>query len=124
MTGWRALEGLVTILVTCYISRMQVIARRTLKLFWERHSQAEGPIRAWLAIATKARWRTPSDIKRQFGTTVDFVGDNRVIFDLGGNKYRLIVHVSFTFGRLLVKFIGTHAEYDRVDPGTVTWRRK
>jgi mRNA interferase HigB len=52
------------------------------------------------------------------------VGDNRVIFDLGGNKYRLVAHVSFTFGRLLVKFIGTHAEYDRIDPETVSWRKK
>ena len=55
---------------------------------------------------------------------LDFVGDNRVIFDLGGNKYRLIVHVSFTFGRVLVKFIGTHSAYDRIDPETVSWRKK
>jgi mRNA-degrading endonuclease HigB of HigAB toxin-antitoxin module len=61
-------------------------------------------------------------LKRQFGTTVDFVGDNRLIFDLGGNKYRLIVHVSYTFSRVLVKFVGTHAEYDRINPETVTWR--
>ena len=60
----------------------------------------------------------------QSTATVDFVGDNRVIFDLGGNKYRLIVHVSFTFGRLLVKFIGDHAEYDRIDPETVSWRKR
>ena len=103
---------------------MQVIARRTLKEFWARHPQSEGPIRAWLAIVAKARWGDPNQIKRQFGTTVDFVGDNRVIFDLGGNKYRLIAHVSFTFRRLLVKFIGTHAEYDRIDPETVSWRKK
>jgi mRNA interferase HigB len=103
---------------------MQVIARRTLKQFWERHQQAEGPSRAWYAIVTKARWRSPTDIKRQFGSTVDFVGDNRVIFDLGGNKYRLIVHVSYAFGRVLIKFIGTHAEYDRIDPETVSWRNK
>ena len=94
---------------------MQVIARRTLKEFWARYPHAEGPVRAWFAIA---------EIKRQFGGTVDFVADNRVIFDLGGNKYRLIVHISFEFGRVLVKFIGTHAEYDRIDPETVSWRRK
>jgi mRNA interferase HigB len=103
---------------------MQVIARRTLRRFWVSYPHAEGPIRAWVAIAAKARWANPAEIKRQFGGTVDFVRDNRVIFDLGGNKYRLVVHVSFTFGRLLVKFIGTHAEYDRIDPETVSWQRK
>jgi len=100
---------------------MQVIARRTLKQFWERHQQAEGPSRAWYAVVAKARWRGPSDIKRQFGSTVDFGGDN---LDLGGNKYRLIVHVSYAFGRVLIKFIGTHAEYDRIDPETVSWRNE
>ena len=103
---------------------MQVVARRTLREFWARHPPAEGPIRAWLAVTSKARWSNPAEIKRQFGATVDFVGDNRVIFDLGGNKYRLIAHVSFTFGRVLVKFVGTHAEYNRINPETVSWRRK
>jgi mRNA interferase HigB len=81
---------------------MQVIARRTPKEFWARHPPAEGPIRAWFAVAAKAHWASPAEIKRQFGATVDFVGDNRVIFDLGGNKHRLVVHVSYTFSRLLV----------------------
>jgi mRNA interferase HigB len=103
---------------------MQVIARRTLREFWARYPYAEGPIRSWFAIVAKAQWKGPSEIKRQFGATVDFVGDNRVIFDLGGNEYRLIAHVSFAFGRVLIKFIGTHAEYDRIDPETVSWRRK
>jgi len=118
------LDPVVTRMVTCYDVNMQVIARRTLREFWARYPHAEGPIRAWVAIAAKARWANPAEIKRQFGSTVDFVGDNRVIFDLGGNKYRLVVHVSFSFGRLLVKFIGTHAEYDRIDPETVSWRKK
>lgn len=99
---------------------MQVIARRTLKEFWQHHPQAEGPIRVWFAVASKARWQTPNDIKRQFSGSVDFVRDNRAIFDLGGNRYRLVVHVSYKFGRLLVKFVGTHAEYDRIDPETIS----
>jgi mRNA interferase HigB len=70
--------------------------------------------------AAKAHWANPTDIKGQFDATVGFMGDNRVIFDLGSNKYRLVVHVSYTFGRVLVKFIGTHAEYDRIDPRTVS----
>jgi mRNA interferase HigB len=103
---------------------MQVIARRTLKQFWERHPQAEGPLRAWFAAVSKARWTGPNDAKRQFGTTIDFVADNRLIFDLSGNKYRLIAHVSYGFGRVLVKFVGTHAEYDRINPETVSWRKR
>lgn len=101
-----------------------MIARRTLKQFWQRHPQAEKPIRLWFALTQNAQWRGPSDVKRQFGTTVDFVRDNRAICDLGGNKYRLIVHVSYRFGRVLVKFIGTHAEYDRINPETVSWPRR
>jgi mRNA interferase HigB len=103
---------------------MQVIARRTLRLFWERHPRAEAPLRVWFAVASKAVWHSPAEVKRQFGTAVDFVSDNRVVFDIGGNKYRLIAHVSYEFGRMLVKFVGTHAEYDRIDPENVSWRRK
>ena len=58
-------------------------------------------------------------MKELFGTTVDFVHDNRLIFDIGGNKYRLVVHVAYGFNRVLIKFVGTHKEYDRIDPGTV-----
>lgn len=54
-----------------------------------------------------------------FGARVDFVGDNRIIFDIAGNRYRLIVHVAYEFQRVLIKFIGTHSEYDRIDPETV-----
>jgi mRNA interferase HigB len=103
---------------------MQVIARRTLRQFWERHPQAETPLRVWFAVVSKAQWSGPAELKRQFGPTVDFVSDSRVIFDLGGNKYRLVAHVAYSFGRVLVKFVGTHAEYNRIDPGTVSWRRK
>jgi mRNA interferase HigB len=103
---------------------MQVIARRTLKTFWERHPQAESPVRLWYSLVRRANWRGPADVKAQFGTGVDFVADNRLIFDIGGNRYRLIVHVSYTYGRVLVKFIGTHSEYDRINPETVSWRTK
>jgi len=103
---------------------MQVIARRTLRQFWERHPQAEEPVRLWYDCVVSAEWRRPADIKEQFGSSVDFIGDNRVIFDIGGNNYRLVGHVSYSYRRVLVKFIGTHAEYDRIDPETVSWRRK
>lgn len=98
---------------------MQVISRRTLQLFWERHAEAEPPLRSWYSLASKAQWDTPQDVKNQFGATVDFVADSRVIFDIGGNKFRLIVRVSYPYKRVLVKFIGTHKQYDSIDPETV-----
>jgi mRNA interferase HigB len=98
---------------------MQVIARRTLRLFWEQHNQAENPLRAWYSLVAAAEWRSPQDVKEMFGASVDFVGDNRVIFNIGGNKYRLIAHVAYRFRRVLIKFVGTHEEYDRIDPESV-----
>ena len=57
--------------------------------------------------------------RARFGTNVDFLADNRVIFDLGGNKYRLVVRVSYRFRQVMIKFVGTHQEYDRINPETV-----
>jgi mRNA interferase HigB len=98
---------------------VQVIAKRTLKLFWMRHPQTETPLRAWHAMVSLAAWSGPADVKADFGATVDFVADNRLIFNVAGNKYRLIVHVAYAYKRVLIKFVGTHAEYDRVNPETV-----
>jgi mRNA interferase HigB len=98
---------------------MQVVARRTLRLFWERHPQAQGPLRAWHAVVTRAVWKGPADVKAMFGMNVDFVADNRIVFDIGGNKYRLVAHVACRFKRVLIKFVGTHKEYDRIDPENV-----
>jgi mRNA interferase HigB len=97
---------------------MQVVAKRTLIQFWRRHPDAEMPLGMWWAIADKAEWTSPQDIRDVFGTA-DFVGDNRVVFDIGGNKYRLIVHVAYKHKSVLIKFIGTHAEYDRINAETV-----
>jgi mRNA interferase HigB len=74
----------------------------------------------WHAVVSRADWSGPADVKRMFGANVGFVGDNRAIFDIAGNKYRLIVHVSYPYERLLVKFVGTHADYDKIDPETVS----
>ena len=97
---------------------MQIIARKTLKDFWAKHNQAEAPLTAWYLAVSKANWTGPQDVRAAFGSA-DFVGDNRVIFDIGGNKYRLVVHVSYKFHRVLIKFVGTHKDYDRIDPETV-----
>lgn len=98
---------------------MRIIAKKALKDFWAKHDQAEKPLTTWYTTVKDADWSGPADIKSAFGNTVDFVGDNRVIFDVGGNKYRLVVHVAYKFHLVLIKFVGTHKEYDRIDPETV-----
>lgn len=76
-------------------------------------------MRAWYALVSRAEWRGPADVKAQFGGTVDFVADNRIVFDLAGNRYRLVAHVAYAYKRVLVKFVVTHAEYDRIDVETI-----
>lgn len=98
---------------------VQIIARRALREFWARHNQAEAPMTAWYSAVARANWSGPQDVKAQFGATVDFVGDNRIIFDIAGNKYRIVVHVAYAFRRVLIKFVGTHKDYDRIDPENV-----
>lgn len=97
---------------------MQIIAKRTLRQFWERHPQAETPLKVWFAMVNKAEWSGPADVRAMFGSA-DFVADNRVIFDIGGNKFRIVARVSYRFKRVLVKFIGTHREYDQINPEVV-----
>ena len=93
---------------------MHVVKKRTLQDFWRLHPPAELPLRAWLKDAERANWRTMHDIKA-YARTADPVGDNRVVFNIGGNKFRLVVLCLLTKGRLYVRFVGTHAEYDQID---------
>ena len=97
---------------------MNVVARKTLQAFWTRHPKAEGPLKSWYEHVRAADWRSPQDVKNDF-RSVDFVGDNRVIFDIGGNNYRVVVRISYTFKQVFVKFVGIHAEYDRIDAANV-----
>ena len=98
---------------------MQIIAKRTLRQFWEKYPQAEAPLRAWFSLVEGADWTGPASVKSGFGASVDFLADNRIVFDIAGNKYRLVVRVSYQYKRVMIKFVGTHADYDRIDATTV-----
>lgn len=97
---------------------MRVIAISRLKSFWRQHPDAEQPLKAWFDEAKHATWATPQDIKAHYASA-SFVGNNRVVFNIKGNEYRLIVAVAHRFQAVYIKFIGTHAEYNRVDAATV-----
>ncbi|MFZ2525088.1 MAG: type II toxin-antitoxin system HigB family toxin [Candidatus Ferrigenium altingense] len=93
---------------------MRVIAVSTLRDYWAKHPQAETPLRAWHADASRADWKTPADIKAAH-RNASFVGSNRVVFNIKGNDYRLIVAVHYNRGMMYIRFVGTHAEYDALD---------
>lgn len=97
---------------------MRVIARRTLREFWVVHPSAKQPLKAWFSEATAGSWDSPQSIKDRY-RHASFVGDNRVVFNIGGNKFRLITHVNYEFGIVYIKYVGKHADYDRVNPETV-----
>lgn len=99
---------------------MRVIAKSTLRRFWsqKRYNDAQGPLEAWHDEACLAKWKTPQDIKDLYASA-SFCGSNRVVFNIGGNKYRLVVEVQYTASIVWVKFMGTHAQYDKIDVETV-----
>jgi len=99
---------------------MRVIAKRTLRLFWEKtHCEdSQAPLEAWHDVVIKAEWKSPQDVKNQF-RNASICANNRVVFNIGGNKYRLVVEIQYRVGIVWVKFIGTHTEYDQINVGDV-----
>jgi mRNA interferase HigB len=98
---------------------MQVFSPNTFRAFWGRHPQAEGPLRTWLAMAKEVSWSRPTEVESWWSGKVRLLSDNWVLFNIGGNDYRLVVRIAYGYGRVLVKWVGTHAEYDCIDPATV-----
>ncbi len=93
---------------------MNVISKKTLVEFYESHTQAKVPLEAWHAEARKANWQKPDDIKKEY-VSVSFLKDNRVVFNIKGNDYRLVVHIDYLRKIVRVKFIGTHEEYNKIN---------
>jgi len=110
--------ALVPELGTHYVECVNVVSIKRLQEFWARHPKAKPSLSGWYKIVKAAEWTSPQDIRDQFNS-VDFVSDNRVIFDVGGNNYRVVARVSYTYKQVLVKFVGTHKEYDDIDPEKV-----
>ncbi|MGB5721549.1 MAG: type II toxin-antitoxin system HigB family toxin [Woeseiaceae bacterium] len=94
---------------------MRIIARRTLKVFCQKHRPAEHPLKSWYREAAQADWNSPNDIRVRY-QHAGFIKGNRVVFNIAGKKYRLVVHANYDYRILNIRFVGTHAEYDRIDP--------
>ena len=97
---------------------MRIIAKRTLRAYWELEPRAEQPLKAWYAVATRADWASPTDVKETYGNA-SIIGNSRAVFNIGGNRYRLVVRFDYAHRIGFVRFAGTHAEYDAVDASTI-----
>ena len=95
---------------------MHLISRKSLIKFYEQPGRwdAKGPLEAWYYEAKHAQWGSPADVKTQY-KSASVIGGNRVVFNIAGNKYRLIVRINFDSKTVFVRFIGTHQEYDTID---------
>jgi mRNA interferase HigB len=97
---------------------MRIISRKTLREFWERHPDARQPLQAWYADVKHAAWKTPADIKDTY-RNASVVANNRVVFNIKGNKYRLVIAIQYEFGIVYIRFVGTHQEYAKIDVTTI-----
>ncbi len=94
---------------------MRVISKKTLRVFWIKQKDSEEPLKAWFKEAEEASWKTPQEIKLRY-PTASFLQNNRVVFNIKGNNYRLIVKINYDFSLVWIRFIGTHSEYDKINP--------
>ena len=99
---------------------MRIISVGTLKAFWEQpaHRDAEQALRTWVRVTKAAQWTDPPSVKRTFNAA-DILKDGRVVFDIGGNKYRLVTWINYAFATVYVRFIGTHGHYDTINADKV-----
>ena len=97
---------------------MRIIAKKILRDFWNTHPDSEQQLKSWYQETLKAEWTGPRQIKKEY-PTASFLADNRVVFNIKGNHYRLIVKISYDYQMVWIRFIGTHAEYDKVKAKTI-----
>lgn len=97
---------------------MRIISKKSLKTFWEHHSDSEQPLRAWYGKVKSAQWKTTSDIKIDY-KNASFVANNRVIFNIKGNTYRLVVAINYDYMIVYIRFVGRHKDYDKIDASTI-----
>ena len=93
---------------------MRIIAKRALREFWERHADSRQPLADWYQEVNSADWNTPTAVRRQF-PRASIVGNDRVVFRIKGNEYRLVVRIFYPARIVYIRFIGAHAEYDRIN---------
>ena len=97
---------------------MRVVAKGTLRKFWNKHKDSEEQLKSWYNEADKSIWNNPNEVKKEY-PRASILEDNRVVFNIKGNRYRLIVKINYEYKIIWIRFIGTHAEYDKIDANKI-----
>lgn len=100
------------------LEQLRIIAKKILRNFWEAHPDSEQRLKSWYQETSKAEWASPNKIKIEY-PSASFLADNRVVFNIKGNPYRLIVRINYDYQMIWIRFIGTHAEYDKINAKTI-----
>ena len=98
--------------------KLRIIAKKTLRDFWEIHPDSEQQLKSWYQETLKAAWKGPNQIKLEY-PSASFLVDNRVVFNIKGNHFRLIVKINYDYQMIWIRFVGTHAEYDKINAKTI-----
>ena len=97
---------------------LRVIAKKILREFWTKHNDSEQQLKSWFREAEKAVWENPNQIKVEY-PSASILNENRIIFNIKGNSYRLIAKINYAYQMVWIRFIGTHAEYDKINANTI-----
>ena len=100
------------------LTSLRVIAKKVLRDFWNKYPICEQQLKSWFQEAEEANWKTPGDVKREY-PSASIIADNRIVFNIKGNQFRLVVKANYAYGMLWIRFIGTHQQYDKIDVSKV-----
>ena len=93
---------------------LRIISKKIVREFWEKHADSQQQLKSWFQETSAVQWKGPKDIKKVY-PSASFLADNRVVFNINGNTYRLIVKINYDYSMIWIRFVGTHAEYDKID---------
>ena len=97
---------------------MRIIAKKVLREFWKTHADSEQQLKSWFQETSDAEWKNPNDVKKDYPSASILI-DNHIVFNIKGNSYRLIVRINYPYQMIWIRFIGTHADYDKINANEI-----
>ena len=97
---------------------MRVVAKKILRDFWEKHSDCEQQLKSWYQEASNAEWKSPNGTKSEY-PSASILSNNKIVFNIKGNNYRLIIKINYDYQIIWIRFIGTHSEYDKINTNEI-----